>query len=131
MYRSSLSSSDVMERTYLAALIFAPSGSSALNTAQKVSLLIRSRISAYLPPFIHGQFAHGSFDLMISVNQHCDRLDIRVREFLVSLKYPREIICISDGLLVLVATRRSFCVCWHLFVVEYHYGRLCFVARIP
>ena len=67
LYRSSLSSSDFMERIYLVVINLSPSGISVLNMARKVPLLTRSRISVYLASIILRQFAPGLFGLMISV----------------------------------------------------------------
>ena len=112
LYRSSLSSSDFIVMIYLAVIRFAPSGSSALRTARKVPLLTMSRISAYLTSIILGQFALGSFGMMISVNRHCGGPASRVSDCLVSSKHPREITRVWDWLLVLVAMPRALCVCW-------------------
>ena len=113
-YRSSLSLSDFMVGTYLPVIRFAPSGSSILRTARKVFQLIWSRILVYLASIILRQFALGSPESMISVNQHWNGTENWVRECLVLLRYPREILCVWDWFLVLVAIPRALCVCWRV-----------------
>ena len=82
---------EFMARTYVAVIRFASSCSSVLRIARKEPLLISFRISVYFASTVLKQFAYGSFGLMIYVNQHGDGAVNRVRECLVSLRYPREI----------------------------------------
>ena len=96
LYRSSLSSSDFLERIHLAAIRFVQSGSLAQSPARKITLFSRSRIFTSFSSIIIGQFAPGSFGLMISVKLHCGGLANRVSDVLVSLRYPMEIVFVRD-----------------------------------
>ena len=101
LYHPSLSLSDYMARTYLSAILFSPSKSSALRTALKVPLITRSYVSAYLASFTLGTFALGSFGWMISVYGLCCGLASRVSSCLVALRYPRKSYAFEIGFLFL------------------------------
>ena len=69
LYLSFLSPFDLIMRTYLAVIMFAPSSSSTLNTERNVPLLMRSRVSACFDSIVLGQFASRSLRLIASASQ--------------------------------------------------------------
>ena len=97
----------IMAKKYLTVIRFESSGNSVLRKVRKVPLSIESRISAYLSYIILGQFALGSFGLIISVKRHWNCPANWVIECLVSLRYPKEIIYVWDWLLVLFSHTSS------------------------